>query len=329
MLARRRQSFEVLSISSLDLFASALGVFILVAVLMFPYYLRQPSIETQLDGAREELSAAGLASTRARQSAEQATKTREAATTSLARARARLREAEGAAAQAEQDMSQMTAAVAAARKNFADLGLKLANLAITNLDLVFVMDTTGSMGNELRDIQISLQGIVRVLHRLAPTLNVGFVAYKDRRDAYVTKVFPLTPMNDESLGRILRFVQDLSAAGGGDYPEPVDQALQAAVQMPWRSEALGKIVVIGDAPVHAAQLSRTFEMAERFRHGGPDDALPRSVSSIFSGQAAQARRFFERLARAGGGAFAAHRGQMIESVLLSVLPARGKKTGEP
>ncbi len=57
MLVRPRQSLEVLSISALDLFASALGAFILIAILLFPYYLRQPSIEQDLAGAEQELSA--------------------------------------------------------------------------------------------------------------------------------------------------------------------------------------------------------------------------------------------------------------------------------
>jgi len=59
-----------------------------------------------------------------------------------------------------------------------------------------------------------------------------------------------------------------------------------------------------------------------FQNDLPEDALPRSVSTIFSGQKPRAKDFFKRLARAGGGEFAAHRGQMIESVLLSVLPPR-------
>jgi hypothetical protein len=211
---------------------------------------------------------------------------------------------------------------AAAQDELGALGQKAASLAIIDLDLVFVMDTTGSMKNELRDIQVNLSGIIRVLHRLAPTLQVGFVAFKDKPEKQIIRVFPMTPMTTANLKRMLGFVQDLRARGGGDIPEPVDQALQKAVAMSWRSEAQGKIIVIGDEPAHAPNWSRTFEMASAFQNDLPDDALPRSVSTIFSGQKPRARDFFERLARAGGGEFAAHRGQMIESVLLSVLHAR-------
>ena len=325
MLVRPRQSLEVLSISSLDLFASALGVFILIAILMFPYYLRQPSIEADLEGARQELSAAGQSAAAAQQSAREVAEQRAQAEAELAQARKTLQDAEALARETADNLAKATKEVATASQDLGSLGKKVASLAITDLDLVFVMDTTGSMKNELLDVQVNLSGIIRVLHRLAPTLNIGFVAYKDRTDEYITRVFPMTPMTAANLDRILTFVRQMTARGGGDVPEPVDQALQEAMRMTWRAEAQGKIIVIGDEPAHAPNWGRTFEMAAAFHKDVPSGALPRSVSTIFSGQKPRAREFFRRLADAGGGEFAAHRGQMIESVLLSVLPPRSQR----
>ena len=54
MMSRQRRNLEVISISALDLFASALGVFILMSIVLFPYYLRQPSTEKDLHGARAD-----------------------------------------------------------------------------------------------------------------------------------------------------------------------------------------------------------------------------------------------------------------------------------
>ena len=45
----------------------------------------------------------------------------------------------------------------------------------------------------------------------------------------------------------------------------------------------------------------------------------RRISAIFTGRRAEGREFFQRVADAGGGDFVQHRGQMMESVLLSVL----------
>ena len=322
MLVRPRRTLEVLSISSLDLFASALGVFILIAILMFPYYLRQPSIEQDLAGARQELSSAGGSASDAWQSARAGAEERDQAEAELTQARQALRQAEALAAAAEETLAEAAQDAGAAKQELGALGKKVASLAIVDLDLVFVMDTTGSMKHELRDIQVNLSGIIRVLHRMAPTLSVGFVAFKDKPERQIIQTFPMTPMTTANLERMFGFVQDLRARGGGDIPEPVDQALERAIAMAWRSEAQGKIIVIGDEPAHAPNWSRAFEMASAFQNDRPEDALPRSVSTIFSGQKPRARDFFERLARAGGGEFAAHRGQMIESVLLSVLDAR-------
>lgn len=326
MLVRRRQSLEVLSISSLDLFASALGVFILIAILMFPYYLRQPSIEQDLAGARLELTSAGRSVSDARQSADAGAEEQRRAEAELAQAREALRRSEALASAAEETLADAAQDAAEAKQELGALGKTVASLAIVDLDLVFVMDTTGSMKHELRDIQVNLSGIIRVLHRLAPTLHVGFVAFKDRPERQITQTFPMTSMTTANLERMLGFVRNLQARGGGDIPEPVDQALEQAIAMSWRSEAKGKIIVIGDEPAHAPNWNRTFEMAGRFQNDRPEGALPRSLSTIFSGQKPRARAFFERLAQSGGGEFAAHRGQMIESVLLSVLPVRPGRT---
>ncbi len=327
MLSRSRQGLEVLSISSLDLFASALGAFILIAILMFPYYLRQPSIEEDLAGAKQELSAAGSSASSARQSALEAAEERALAEAELARAQAALAQAEASAAAAAKTLAEAEQGAEAAQQELGALGKKVASLAIVDLDLVFVMDTTGSMKNELRDIQVNLSGIIRVLHRLAPTLRVGFVAFKDKPAKQIIRTFPIVPMTTENLERMLRFVRQLRARGGGDVPEPVDQALRVAVDMPWRSKARGTIVVIGDEPAHGPNWKTSFELARAFREDLPEDALTRSVSTIFSGKRPRAQNFFDRLARAGGGEFASHRGQMIESVLLSVLQPRGGSDG--
>ena len=61
MLTRPRQPLDALSISALDLFASALGAFMLLAVSFFPYYLRAPALELAQEGARAELAAAAQA----------------------------------------------------------------------------------------------------------------------------------------------------------------------------------------------------------------------------------------------------------------------------
>jgi len=83
----------------------------------------------------------------------------------------------------------------------------------------------------------------------APDLKVGFVAFKDREDVYVTKVVPLTSDLDE----IYEELKTWKAGGGGDTPESVNQALNEAVEkIKWdpASRTMKLIFLIGDAPPH-------------------------------------------------------------------------------
>jgi multidrug efflux pump subunit AcrA (membrane-fusion protein) len=310
MRIARRQPLELLTISALDIFASSLGVFVLISILMFPYYLKQPSLEAEQAGARAELAAAGDAVEERARSLAAAEERRAAAETALAAARERLEQAESAAAAARPSPEPESRSA----------------LAIADLDLVFVLDTTGSMRQEIADLQASLIGIVRVLARLAGSLRVGLVAFKDQGEEYLTRALPLSPMTGGNAAALVDFVGRLSAQGGGDDPEPVDEALRVALAMPWRAEAKGQIIVIGDAPAHAHRQGAALDLAESFRR---DAKAPRTVSAILTGGNPESRAFLERLAAAGGGGLALHQGQMIESVLLSVLGGGAGRSAAP
>ena len=186
MLVKPRRHMQVLSISALDLFASALGVFVLIAILLFPYYLKQPAQQAEVDGARAELSSMGEALEAVRLTAREAAEARAEAAAQLQQAQGALANAESRAANAGQsrDAAQQLADAAAAKMASVQ-SQPDANFAMPDLDLVFVMDVTGSMDDEIRDVQSNLLGLIRVLTRLAPTLNVGFVAFKDRGDDYL------------------------------------------------------------------------------------------------------------------------------------------------
>src|SRR5919106_5869078 len=107
MLIPRRRTMEFLSISALDLFASALGIFVLMAILLFPYYLRQPSLETALDGARAELAASGESLQDAERTADALAERKAQATAALAEARERLQQAQATAAAAADQLEQL------------------------------------------------------------------------------------------------------------------------------------------------------------------------------------------------------------------------------
>ena len=319
MLARPRRSMEVLSISALDLFASALGVFVLFAIFLFPYYLRQPSLEQDRLGADADLVAAGAALTEARRMASAAEDRTAEAAALRRRALDLLQQAEAAEIEAEEAFLRAASRAQGTAQKKGAAARELASLMIDDLDLAFVIDATGSMRDEIADLQRNLLGIVRILHRLAPTLNVGIVAFKDRDADYITRVFDMTAMKGGNISRIQRFVESLGAEGGDDYPEPVDRALDKAVGMSWRPGVEARIVLIGDAPAHRENRNKVFSLVRGFKDSDPSGGESRRVSAIFTGRRDEGRDFYQRVAEAGGGDFVSHRGRLIESVLLSVL----------
>lgn len=122
--------------------------------------------------------------------------------------------------------------------------------ATTTLDLLFLLDSTGSMGGEIRRIQQTISDISYQITTLPgqPRLRFGLVTYRDRGDSYVTRKYGFT----ENLGDFSNFLNSISAGGGGDYPESLNEGLHVAVnEMNWSNgDALRLAFLVADAPPH-------------------------------------------------------------------------------
>lgn len=119
------------------------------------------------------------------------------------------------------------------------------------LEMVFVLDTTGSMGGLIDGAKQRIWGIVNgVMQTSHASVRIGLVAYRDRGDAYVTKVLPLT----DDLDKVYTTLMDYRAEGGGDLPEDVRTALADGLNKAgWSATApdLTQIMfLVGDAPPH-------------------------------------------------------------------------------
>jgi hypothetical protein len=119
--------------------------------------------------------------------------------------------------------------------------------------MVFVLDTTGSMGGLLDGAKQKIWGIINeVMQKQShPSVRVGLVAYRDKGDDYVTQILPIT----EDLDKVYARLMELRAGGGGDGPEDVRLALSDGVQKAgWSGPRKGLaqiIFLVGDAPPHA------------------------------------------------------------------------------
>lgn len=122
--------------------------------------------------------------------------------------------------------------------------------ARARLDLVFLVDATGSMGDEIDKLKASLQTIVAEVAALPsqPDLCLGLVAYRDKGDAFLLRSHDLT--ND--LPGFQGALNALQAAGGGDYPEAMNEAFDDTVhRLHWRGDGTTRLVVLlADAPPH-------------------------------------------------------------------------------
>ena len=122
----------------------------------------------------------------------------------------------------------------------------------STLEMVFVLDTTGSMGGLLEGAKQRIWGIVNEVMQSTshPSVRAGLVAYRDRGDAYVTKVLPLTTDLDQVYSTLMSY----RAEGGGDGPENVRRALADGVHNAgWspRTQGIAQILfLVGDAPPH-------------------------------------------------------------------------------
>jgi Mg-chelatase subunit ChlD len=119
------------------------------------------------------------------------------------------------------------------------------------IDVCFVLDTTGSMSGLIEGAKQKIWSIANEITRArpAPDIRIGLIGYRDRSDEYVTKAFDLT--ND--IDAVYANLQAFRAAGGGDPPESVNEALHEAVnKMAWSQDrkVLKIIFLVGDAPPH-------------------------------------------------------------------------------
>ena len=118
------------------------------------------------------------------------------------------------------------------------------------VDVLFVFDATGSMGDELRYLQAEMKDVISRAKEATNGLNIhtGAVVYRDHGDEYITRLSRLT----EDLETTKSFIDRQEAGGGGDYPEAVPEALMAAINSGgWDELARARIAfLILDAPCH-------------------------------------------------------------------------------
>ena len=131
------------------------------------------------------------------------------------------------------------------------------NAPRNELDVQLVLDTTGSMGDELSYLQSEFDSIAAQVRTKFPqvTPRWSLVVYKDHGDEYVTRGFDFT----SDTNKFRQQLRAQSAGGGGDVPEAVVEGLGKGLEQQWRSQSpnVAKLVFwVADAPAHPGEGSK-------------------------------------------------------------------------
>lgn len=168
------------------------------------------------------------------------------------------------------------------------------------MEMVFVLDTTGSMGGLLTGAKERIWGIVNEVMQTSSlsSVKIGLVAYRDRGDQYVTQVLPLT----DDLDKVYSVLMDYEADGGGDEAENVRRALaQGVANAGWSQPAANRaqiLFLVGDAPPHDY-------VDEPDPFTTADLAVKQGiiVNTIQCGTSAATKQVWEAIARRGQGQY--------------------------
>jgi Mg-chelatase subunit ChlD len=133
------------------------------------------------------------------------------------------------------------------------VNLKLANStqASNQLDVMFVIDATGSMGDEIIRLKSSFDSVASRINALdgQPNLRLAMTVFRDEGDAFVTQSTDFTP----DVAAFRSALAKVQAGGGGDVPEALDEALDDALaKASWRpaGDATQLVFLVGDAGPH-------------------------------------------------------------------------------
>lgn len=179
---------------------------------------------------------------------------------------------------------------------------RVAAQASPRIDVVFVLDTTGSMGGLIEGAKRKIWSIANAVATAEPkpAIRMGLVGYRDVGDEYVTKLTPLT----DDLDAVYEALMGFNAGGGGDGPESVNQALHEAVtRFDWAEgdEPLRLIYLVGDAPPHM-DYEQDVKYPETCRAAAERGII---INTIQCGTYAEATAVWQEIARRAEGEYVA------------------------
>jgi len=122
--------------------------------------------------------------------------------------------------------------------------------ALGTVDMLFVIDVTGSMADYILAVQTQIGAIVEMFHQqhAGVTLRLGLIGYRDFKDSVRFEILDFTT-NTELFRSVCA---SIVASGGDDFPEDLAGGLREAVRLSWMS-VCRMMYLICDAPCHGRE----------------------------------------------------------------------------
>jgi len=172
-----------------------------------------------------------------------------------------------------------------------------------NVEVAFVLDTTGSMSGLIEGAKQKIWSIANEIIDVEDNgqtrIRFALIGYRDRGDAYITRKFDMTDDIHGIYGNLLEF----QAQGGGDRPESVNQALNEAISdLSWSKtpNTLRMVFLVGDAPPHM-DYANEIQYPGVLAHANTHNII---VNTIQAGSDRETSRVWRKIAYLGQGDFA-------------------------
>ena len=294
--------------SALDLFASGMGAFILLAIMALPFFPNTGSAPEPVSEPEPAVDSGAL-----EDSLEIAERERDEARRRAEQIAEELRQTVEELLSTSQERDQ-------AQQQAASLQNQVAELEVPDLDLVICLDVSGSMSEQVSVLKQQISDLGRILNAVAPT-GIGVVAFGDRyweRPLFVQNVTTNMPVLENFINGLAPQM-GLGRGRNDDSPEALAMALERAVTMNWRPESESRyIVIMSDFPAYPERVEAALRTAQNFSALEGHHVSAVMVNGSFTGRAAEA--FMRRLVNAGNGEFVdGEESTLIGSILLAVL----------
>jgi hypothetical protein len=135
----------------------------------------------------------------------------------------------------------------------------IGELRRKGLDIVLVIDDTGTMDLIINDVRDRMDELVMAIHRLVPIARVGIVVFGGRNER--VDIEPLTI----SSHRLETFLSGIGAKGHGAQGDVYAACVTAVNQMNWKPYAKKVIVLVGDSPPRFEDYGPLLALIARFR----------------------------------------------------------------